>query len=1276
MRLFPSKLLCTLPLAIIAITNAHAQITLGAISGTVTDSSGAAIQGAHITITNVATNLTFNADSKSSGEYAFQNLPIGAYSVAITHTGFDTQQYPGIQVQQNRTVSLNAQLKAGNVSESVTVTASPQLNATDTTNGYVLDNSQIQETPLATGSFTQLAILAPGVNAQFINGTGTNEGLGNQAIWANGQRATDNTFLVNGVDVSNLFNGQSSSQIASGRVVPNTGENFTSGGVIQTNTSVYDAIGNAIPTPNPETIAELRVNTSMYDAQQGQKSGAQINLSTLTGTNQFHGQGYVSRQTNFINAAPFFYKQQSVAYGGSIPENQVNPYLHRIVAGGTLGGPIIKDKLFGFISYNGIRITDQLNGTSQLFLPQGLTDDRSAAGIAAAVNSYYANAASANGSTPQTFTGTINPAALNVLQFKLPNGQYLIPSAGPNAAANLANNQPTNTLFGVPSFKADQANGNLDFDASKSDVLSLKYFYQHDPANNPFTDSNVPGFTQSLDSGSQLASIINTLTPSSRLSWVQSFGFAREKGYSSNTQALTAQQAGINLFGFSTFPGLNIGDINGITGAGLKIGPTSDFYRDGFFQNRFQPSTTLITTLGDHTISVGGDYAYTQLNIANRRQNTGIISFQNFADFAEGVVKSGGSSTFLQGASNRYYRTNDVGAFVQDKWQARPNISITAGVRYDYNGPLTEKYGNLFNFDPGRYQYDASSDTIINDGFVIARNNKLYHTPGVSASTLNARQWGVSPRVGVAWSPTQNNGRIVFRAGGGLYYNRGEYFTYLSPGAGSGVSGPFGVTQEPPFVVPVEAPSGATLSNPFGTTAPTPPTGNPADFYNYLPNRSGLINGSATYPFGDYNSSNKLPYTENWSLDMQWQINSTTSATIGYVGNRGRHGIIPIPFNQPAIATPQNPVNGEIYSYGFQATDAATTNTNTSTGGYPLTTEPYSTYDGGNTDLRVPYIGYSINSVSYKAVGNSAYDALGAQLQKRFSHGLQFNVSYTYSHSLDEQSGLGLFYNGSNPLDLRSGYGSSDFDVTNDVTFNYVYLLPDFVKSHNWVSRLTNGFGIQGITVFESGQPYSVEDYSGAIGSQYYSYNDGITNPIIPLAPGYSPHQALTGHSGAFAGTPALNANAFTIPFVGPGVNGVPSCGVSTAGAPVCDVFETSFGPGGQRNIFRQAFQKRADLSVVKTAKINERFSLKYTLDIFNISNTPSFDIPNNSISTGFNTNSNVAYLPALSTVANRQSVYNIQNNGTNVSAASGLGVVQQTIGSPRLIQMSLRIIY
>ena len=268
MRLGKRQLLAAMGVVCLgAATFVHAQQVLGGITGTVTDRAQAAISSAQLKITSISTGLSRTTAAQGNGSFTFPDLPSGTYSVSVSKEGFETQNYPAIVVQGNRVVTLQVQLAAGNITQSVTVEGSPLLNAVDTTNGYVLSHTQIQEIPLATGSFTQLAILSPGVNAELINGTGTNEGLGNQPIWANGQRDTDNTFQVNGVDVSNLFNGKSTSQVASGRVTPNTGENFTSGGTIQTNTSVYDAIGNAIPSPNPETILRLRTTaTSSFAA--------------------------------------------------------------------------------------------------------------------------------------------------------------------------------------------------------------------------------------------------------------------------------------------------------------------------------------------------------------------------------------------------------------------------------------------------------------------------------------------------------------------------------------------------------------------------------------------------------------------------------------------------------------------------------------------------------------------------------------------------------------------------------------------------------------------------------------------------------------------------------------------------------------------------------------------------------------------------------------------------------------------------------------------------
>ena len=174
------------------------------------------------------------------------------------------------------------------------------------------------------------------------------------------------------------------------------------------------------------------------------------------------------------------------------------------------------------------------------------------------------------------------------------------------------------------------------------------------------------------------------------------------------------------------------------------------------------------------------------------------------------------------------------------------------------------------------------------------------------------------------------------------------------------------------------------------------------------------------------------------------------------------------------------------------------------------------TYEGGNVDLRVPYIGYSAESETYKAAGVSAYNALQTHVEKRLSHGLQVGFSYTYSHALDEQSGMGLFFNGNNPLNLRSAYGSSDFDRTHVFNFSYSYELPKFFSASSLKGKIANGWAIHGITVVQSGQPYSIIDYTGAVGSIFYSVYDGITNPIVPLAPGCTAKNAVTGASGPF----------------------------------------------------------------------------------------------------------------------------------------------------------------
>ncbi len=1290
-----------------------AQQTLGSITGEVSDSSGGVIPNATVTILSEQTGLTRTLKTSSTGIYLFSNLPIGTYTLTYSSDGFDNQSTPHISIQADRTATVNAQLKAGSKGETVTVDASPLLNAVDTTNGYVLDKAQIEGVPLATGSFTGLAILTPGVNAELLGGTGASDGLGNQPIWANGQRDTSNTFLLNGVDASNLFNGKSTSSVGSNRIINNTGGfQAGAGGVISSAGSVYLAIGQALPTPPPDTLSEVRVNASMYDAQQGSTSGAHIDMSTASGTNTLHGSGWFNRGTNFLNAAPFFFKQDP-----SIPASEKNPQLHRWTAGFTAGAPILKDKLFGFLSYQQVHVSDQESGISHLVVPQYLTNDRSAAALANIGNTFF-NSTSGTTLTP----ANINPVALFLLNYKLPNGQYMIPN--PTTTLDDSGSiQYNSSVPGTSYFFAKQGVADLDWNASPKDTLAFKYYYQSDPGRNPYAYSSVAGWTQNLDAGSQVMSINNTWIIKPNLSTTQTFGFIREKEYGVNQQPFTPDQAGMSLFGSPVFPGISIVDAlgkqcsttNGTTGdcGGVENNPAGFGNRSlnigsggfqgasytGVFQNRFMPSANAIWTLGRHTVTFGGSYAYTQLNARDNRSQHGnnpgqaMISVNNFSDFLSGgplgynAGFSFATSAYLVGDANRYFRAPQVGSYVQDKFQVTPSLSLTAGVRYDWNGAFSEKYGRIYNFEPSLYVAPTQDQPSTQSGFIFPDNYK-YKTAGVSSTTLTGRQWGIAPRVGFAWNPKFLSNKLVLRGGSGMYYDRGELFSYLSPGYASGAvtGGPYGVSQAPPFVKTIY-PNGVSgsaiipntsLSSPFCNPAagasdpyscaskPAEPSGTPSSLS--LPAIGDIAGGALLPTFAVYDRKAKLPYTINFTLDMQFQPRPDVMIELGYVGNLGRHQVIPLPFNQAQVATPSHPVNGEKYTYGYWTVDPNFNPLVLPDGASTQGNVSQFNFEGGNVDLRVPYLGYSAEAEKFSTVGVSSYHALQAHIEKRMGHGLQAGASYTYSHALDEQSALGLFYNGNNPLDLRNSYASADFDRTHAINFNYVYHLPDAVKGNGMLAKVLNNWTIQGITVLQSGQPYSMVDFSGSVGSIYYSTSDGITNPILPLAKGLSPKQALTGHSGAF-GVSAFKPDAFTIPdqnyepgLAPGGTLGVPPCGVSTGGAPVCDIFETTFA-SGQRNIFRQSFQKRADISLVKVVKFGERSSVKYSFDAYNVTNTSSFDIPSNE--PNFGEYNPLPVYDATDPAGSFAAEYPSQPN---------FGFVHSAIGSARQIQMTLHL--
>jgi len=623
--------------------------------------------------------------------------------------------------------------------------------------------------------------------------------------------------------------------------------------------------------------------------------------------------------------------------------------------------------------------------------------------------------------------------------------------------------------------------------------------------------------------------------------------------------------------------------------------------------------------------------------------------------YSSSVVESIDPKTGRNNA-DRYYRTNELSGYVQDKWQARTNLSITAGVRYDDHGGMTEKYGNMFNFNPALYDVTGTSMsgfTVENAGIVIAGNNKQNPTSGVSASTLKGRQWGISPRVGFAWSPRRFQSKLVISGGGGLYYDRGELFTYLSQPAGGSIGGPFGVTESSPLVSVATglsssyttSHSGLTLENPMGDLAFDSPaqgglyiapssspdaekqalqqqlnqmTGSPTGLYSaYAPfgkncsgwqSEEGYTLCTPALNLGYYDSKNVLPFTVNYTLNVQWQPANDLLVSLSYTGNRGQHAVIPIPFNEPGIATAQNPIWGETSSYGMEVMDQNSPNC-----GYdycPIQEEPWNTLDAGNTDFRAPFVGFSPNAADFKTVGVSAYDALGAHVEKRLSHHFQVGGNYTWSHSLDEQSDIGLFFTGDNPQHLHDSWASSDFDRTHVFTANFQFDMPNAVRDRTAASYFVNDWHLTGMAILQSGEPWSLYEFYGAVGSINFGNFPTLMNPVLGIKDPQHPKSALTGNPGKFRDSagdyiPHIDPSQIAIHYLQPGEDGIPM----SSGSEPSDIYETSFNVG-QRNIFRQSPQRRVDLSLRKGFKISEKVRLQYELNVFNLTNTTSLDIP------------------------------------------------------------------
>ena len=1122
----------------------HAQTAnTGALVGTVTDASGAVVPGAQIVATNNATGQATSALSNAQGYYQVPLLPPGNYSVDASRNGFKAADFDHVTVQVTETATLNVKLQVGAVSQKVVVNSNAeQLNTTDAQLGNVVDSRFISTLPLSSRNYLQILGLNPGVSAELPDAGALGSGNGSLATGtsgfsSNGAATQDNNFQMNGVPVNdNASEGQ-----------------FTGG----------------LPIPNPDTLQEFNVVTGPYDASYGRNGGANVDVVTKTGSNELHATLFEFFRNDDMNANLWFLNNQK----------QPRAVLKQNQFGGTIGGHLVRNKIFYFGSYQGTRQRNGLDPScsATTYLPP-LTNDRSRAALGALFagqRGYIQDLLGGVGPAIAPDGSNINPVALNLLQRKLPDGSYMIPTPQTINPASGDFDTEGRSVFSVACpYSEDQYMANGDYEISAKSQLQLRYFMANTnavrtlPAARP-AGSAVPGFPFSNPVDFKNASVTHTYTFTPQLVNQLVLGYNRLSSLNNQGEQFSWSDIGATVPGF-------VNDIPGIAISGMGLGGDAENTIE--VQNTFFGQDSLAWTHGRHNIRVGGDYTYGQIN-SPYLQDLGGAYFLTFADLLlglnatqNGTAAAGApysnnyASIAVAGDLSRFYRFHDGSAYVQDDIKLTPRFTVNLGFRFEHLGDFSAEGGRNTGVDLTKLNPNPPATGTL-AGYTVPSNypgtpppgvTKLGNTFGIKGLNQNAYE----PRIGFAWQPYWLN-NVVVRGGYGLY---------------GGLYGTNGLSQSiasPPFTFLIEsegssnAPS--TLQNPFWQPIPVLPSWTAAV---YSPTTSQSFDGL------DQNS--RPPVTQHYSLDVQTQFAKDFLLDIAYAGARTNHLIETNFINQADLASPSHPIRGQ------------TTNTL------------------GNIYLRVPYEGWSYNEFALiKSDGNSWYNSLQASITKRFSHGLQLIAAYTWARDLTDVSGAvtgggfgGSIYGDQN--NLRASYGPDPFIRPQRFVFSYVYDLPYPGDPSSIPGRLLGHWYLTGVTTVQSGHPLFAV-WSNANNAY------GVPNDRPDYIPG-----CAVNKSGSIEKriNDYFNTNCFTMPPV------IGADGVATAfgNAPIGNIK----GPG----------QFVSDVSLGKTFPIKwpkEAAQLNFKADFFNIFNHPVFADP----STDFSPNAGVPPGSISGTVSN-----------------------------------------
>jgi hypothetical protein len=1131
----------------------------GALTGIITDRTGAVISGATVAVTNNDTGQKRTARTGVDGSYTLSLLPPGSYMAQFSAARFKTAEIGAVRINITETPVLDEVLEVGPQREQVTVEGDVEpLQTASSSLGNVVSGSQVSGLPLTTRNYTQIIGLVAGVNASVSNASAV--GNGSQDFSVNGMDPTHNNFQMDGVSITPLGAGS-----------PEQG--------------FYSGIG----IPGPDAVSEFKIQTSLYDASYGRNPGANVNVVTKSGTNVWHGTAFEFFRNTALDANSFF---QNRIGGGKQPLNQ-NQF------GGVLGGPIKKDQLFIFGSYQGTRqknAVDPTGNSTGATLPPIPGGDRNGSGFQSALgqvfcnNPTYSKEIGLGGVQVACDGSNVNPVALNILRLKNSNGTYYIPGSTTGTYS-------TATFIDPDIYSEEQYLLNVDYLVSSRNTIATRYFYSHEHQSQGFNclimaNACLPGAGQNDHFNNTAAVLRLTSLLTTSLVNEAHISFQRDESSLGTKQQFTNSGVGIT----PVTPQINLLaplTVLGEFDSGGSTEPNFDV------SNQFQWGDQVSWTRGRHTIRAGGEFEHIQWPWVFQGISKGWLLFETFPDFLLGLPAcapntfpnscnaSDPGSTNGTPLSNiiatvlavrtppggivHGYRVDDANAFVQDDFKVTGRLTLNMGLRWEFDGYPTDKYGNLTNIWLSQIESSlvsgTSSATGTYAGFVVPAN---YRGPLPSGIRRNSRNdptrtgtpWNnLAPRFGFAWQPIADH-KLVVRGGYGYFFDRVNANSVIHA-----------VEQSPPYSLTLDnsgpALGYASLANPY----PDQQLGwGDTRWVNFQTGASSNLN----YPFMSENF--KTPLVQSYNLSVQYQFLPKWVIEIGYAGSHGIHLVDSgRQVNLAQLASVSHPING------------ITTNT------------------VENESLRVPFLGFAPNGLQESASdGDMKYDSLLITLRKQFSRDLQIQAAYTWARAFTDlqangaSTGVtnGVNLDSNNPSDARQQYGISSGYRPERLIVNYTWDLP-YKSQNGFTGKLLGGWSLTGVTTVQSGQPLTVFDSRGGsiyCGSCQASFSNvesraqlapGATNSDVPT------HGGVESRLGGISGGPGyITAAAFgPLPTISDG---------------------TGFGDSGI-GILRGPDQVNFDTAAVKATRVGglrEHATLQFRAEFFNIFNHPQFANP------------------------------------------------------------------